>query len=114
VKHTGISLGVLALASAAAQAQSAGEWRSSEQLWRATCAYCHNEHVAAELRGTTLPTHAITGAVRAGPKAMPSFAGSQISEGELTQLADWLTHQKRPPSEPTDRVPRHGSRDRGR
>jgi cytochrome c5 len=105
---------LLALACTAAQAQSAGEWRNSEQLWRATCAYCHNEHVALELRGTALAAHAITGAVRAGPKAMPSFAGSQISDSELDALADWLIHQKRPPSEPNDRVPRHGSRDRGR
>ena len=105
---------LLALACTAAEAQSAGEWRSSEQLWRATCAYCHNEHVAPELRGSALTAQVITGAVRGGPKAMPSFAGSQISDNELNALADWLIHQKRPASEPNDRVPRHSSRDRGR
>jgi cytochrome c5 len=108
-----LALGPAALlAPLVARAQSAGEWRSSEQLWRATCAYCHNDHLAAELRGTSISAQAIAGAVRAGPNAMPSFTGTQISDGELHALADWLTRQKRPAAEETDRVPRHSTRER--
>jgi len=105
------------LAAGAARAQSAGEWRSSEQLWRSTCAYCHNDHIASELRGTALAAGAIIGAVRAGPNAMPSFTPGQISDAELASLADWLIRQKRPaPPDPerSDRIPRHATRDRGR
>ncbi len=108
---------VLLLMCGAVHAQSAGEWRSSEQLWRSTCAYCHDDRIADELRGRQLAPAALTGAVRAGPRAMPAFAPSQISDAELDALADWLARQKRPVAEEKqrgERVPRHGSRDRSR
>lgn len=100
-----------------ALAQSAGEWSGSEQLWRATCRYCHDGKVATELRGAGLAPQAIVTAVRTGPKAMPSFTASQISDQELEQLAQWVSSQKAPASAPADRAtrtPRHGSRQRGR
>jgi len=110
------AIGLGSLLCLGARAQTAGEWRSSEQLWRDTCAYCHNDHLAPELRGTALTAQAITGAVRLGPRAMPSFPTDQISDAELDALAGWLARSKRPPppEDSTDRAPRHANRDRSR
>ncbi|HXS27344.1 MAG TPA: cytochrome c [Steroidobacteraceae bacterium] len=105
------------LAASGARAQSAGEWGSPAQLWRATCRYCHGDGVARELRGAGLSPQAIETAVRSGPKAMPSFAPSQISDPELEQLAEWISTQKAPAQQPVDRSSResrHGSRERSR
>lgn len=104
------------LACGAARAQSAGEWGSSEQLWRETCRYCHDNRIARELRGEGLTPQAIVTAVRTGPKAMPSFAPSQISDQELEQLAEWVAAQKAPAPLAKDRgrVPRHSTRQRSR
>ena len=105
------------LACPLAHAQSAGEWGSPEQLWRAACRYCHDNGIARELRGAGLSSQAIVTAVRTGPKAMPSFTSSQISDRELEQLAQWVSTQKSPPSQSIDRSgreSRHGSRERGR
>lgn len=105
------------LACPGAHAQSAGEWGSPAQLWRATCSYCHDNGVARELRGAGLSQQAVATAVRVGPKAMPSFTASQISDRELEQLAEWMSTQKAPAPQPIDRSTResrHGSRDRSR
>jgi mono/diheme cytochrome c family protein len=100
-----------------AHAQSAGGWASPAQLWRATCSYCHDNGVARELRGAGLTPQAVATAVRVGPKAMPSFTASQISDRELEQLAEWMSMQKAPPPQSVDRSTResrHGSRERSR
>lgn len=105
------------LAWGGAQAQSSGEWGSPEQLWRATCRYCHDNGVARELRGAGLEAQAIVTAVRTGPKAMPAFTQSQISDRDLEQLAAWVTAQKAPAppaAERSTRESRHGSRERSR
>lgn len=100
-----------------AHAQSAGAWASPEQLWQATCRYCHDNGIARELRGAGLDAQAIVTAVRTGPKAMPSFTPSQISDRELGQLAQWVTQQKAPAPQSADRSTResrHSSRERTR
>lgn len=102
---------------AAAHAQSAGEWGSSEQLWRETCRDCHDNGIASELRGAGLTPQAIVTAVRLGPRAMPSFAPSEISDRELEQLAEWVVKQKAPVPPASDRASResrHGLRERTR
>ena len=106
----------LALCSAA-HAQSAGEWASGAQLWRDTCRYCHGGKVAPELRGAGLSAQAIASAVRQGPNAMPAFAPSIISDQELEQLAEWIRAQPKPAPPDTDeseRMARHGTRQRVR
>ncbi len=114
----GIALAAaMGLACSLARAQSAGEWGTSEQLWRETCRYCHDNGVARELRGAGLSPQAIVTAVRTGPRAMPSFTPSQISDQELEQLAKWVSSQKAPVSQSIDRASRasrHGSRERSR
>ncbi len=105
------------LACPVVRAQSAGEWGSPEQLWRAACRYCHDNVIARELRGAGVSPQAIVTAVRVGPKAMPSFPSSQISDRELEQLAAWVSMQKAPApqsAERSTRESRHGSRERSR
>ena len=111
-----LALAVL-LASARAEAQSAGEWGSPAQLWRAACSYCHDNGIARELRGAGLTPQAVATAVRVGPKAMPSFTASQISDREIEQLAAWMSTQKPPVPQSVDRSSResrHGARERSR
>ncbi len=103
------------LVSTPAGAQSAGEWRSSRELWSATCRYCHDDRVAPELRGAGLSAQAIAAAVRRGINGMPSFAPSVLSDPELAQLVDWLASQHKPAASEGDRAARtarHGSRER--
>jgi cytochrome c553 len=102
-------------ATGAARAQSAGEWRSSRELWHDTCGYCHNDRVARELRGTGIPAKLLISAVRSGPGGMPSFAPSMVSDAELQQLAQWIAAQRKPAGGEADRAartPRHTSRER--
>jgi mono/diheme cytochrome c family protein len=109
------ALAIALLATAAARAQSAGEWRSSRELWRETCGYCHNDRVARELRGTGISARLLISAVRSGPGGMPSFAPSEVSDAELEQLAEWIAAQPSPSASSSDRgarTPRHGSRER--
>ncbi|HTW38254.1 MAG TPA: cytochrome c [Steroidobacteraceae bacterium] len=106
---------VACLLATAARAQSAGEWRSSHELWRRTCGYCHNDRVARELRGTGISAPLLISAVRSGPGGMPSFAPSEVSDAELEQLAQWIAAQRKPPAPEPDRsarTARHGSRER--
>lgn len=111
----GVAAALLLAACAAVHAQSAGEWASGAQLWRDTCRYCHDGNVAAELRGAGLAAQAIASAVRHGPRAMPSFAPSEISDRDLEQLTAWIRAQPKPtppqPAEP-ERTPRHETRQR--
>jgi mono/diheme cytochrome c family protein len=90
----GVCITVLAMA---AQAQSAGQWRDSEQLWQATCAYCHagvpGADVGPPLRGRDLPAPLVVHWARYGGKGMPAFLPSQVSDRELDQLALWLARK---------------------
>jgi len=97
-----------------AHAQSVGEWRNSEQLWRSTCAYCHDGRLASQLLGARLTAQAVLAAARAGPNSMPSFSASQVSDAELRALADWMSRQKKPATDDDGRSPRHAARQRSR
>jgi len=99
---------------APAHAQAAGEWSGSEQLWSRTCSYCHNDGLAADLRGAGVARAAIIGAARLGPGGMPPFAPSVVSDAELGALAQWLAAQKKPVSDERTRRSRHGARQRQR
>lgn len=116
MRHVALALAA-GLAWGGVHAQSSGTWGSPEQLWQATCRYCHDNGIARELRGAGLDPQAIVTAVRVGPKAMPSFTPSQISDRELEQLAQWVSLQKAPApqsAERSTRESRHGARERTR
>ena len=89
MRRVGI-VAVLIAIPAAAAAQSAGQWRGPEQIWAATCGYCHDEGVGPELRGRKLPAMGIAPVVRQGLPGMPSFHPSEMNDRELDALARWI------------------------
>ncbi len=91
-----IAAPIAALAVSPAGAQSAGQWKAPEQIWRASCGYCHGTAQAPEIRGLNLPPAAVRMFVRRGANAMPPFHPSEISDAELDALALWLANAKPP------------------
>jgi mono/diheme cytochrome c family protein len=94
-------LAFIALFSAAPlAAQSAGQWRGPEQIWGATCGYCHGAGVAPELRGRKLDPQATAFIARNGLPGMPVFKPSEINDAELDQLAHWIALTPSPAKAP--------------
>ena len=93
---TWLALGLALGLGAPAQAQTAGQWRDSAQLWRATCALCHGVGVGPELLGRPWTPAVLTVWLRHGPGAMPTFAAAQISDAEIAALAHWVSQQPAP------------------
>jgi len=89
VRRALLTLGAL-LAAAPVTAQSAGQWQGPEQIWNATCGYCHGAGVAPELRGRKLDPQASAFIARNGAPGMPAFKPSEINDAELDQLARWI------------------------
>jgi len=92
--HPCKSLGglLLSLALPASAAGSASPpVRDMPSLWAASCAYCHDRGVAPALGGRALPPRAVQSIVRRGGVQMPPFAATDISPGELSQLARWVS-----------------------
>jgi mono/diheme cytochrome c family protein len=82
---------ILLGSSTAVHSESAGQWQDSQQLWRATCQYCHDTGIAPELHGT--PPVLVQTLVRNGFNQMPAFTATQISDNELTALAGWIARR---------------------
>jgi cytochrome c5 len=87
---------VTALAGAPAFAQAAGQWQKPEQIWAASCSYCHEQDFAPELRGRNLPAEAIAPIVRQGVPGMPAFHPSEINDRELAGLSRWISASPAP------------------
>lgn len=73
--------------------------RSAQQVWADTCTYCHANGIGPELRGRQLPPAMIQAFARFGVRQMPAFRESEISDSELTTLANWLSQQPAPTAE---------------
>ncbi len=86
-------------AGCASLAEGATTPRPPEAVYAKTCGYCHGQHVAPVIRGRGLPTEIITQYVRSGPRAMPAFRPTEISDAELEALAKWLNASKADPRE---------------
>lgn len=78
--------------------------RSPEQIYGASCKYCHGHmvapgvRVAPDLLGRKLDPEAIKGFVRNGPAGMLSFREADISNRELDALARWISESPAPPA----------------
>ena len=79
-----------------AGAESAGQWKSPQQIWRSVCAYCHTTGVGPILQGRALDPAYIVGRARHGFRAMPAFKPSEFSDEELEGLAKWIHDSKSP------------------
>ena len=73
--------------------------RAPEAIYAKTCGYCHGARVAPVIRGRKLPVEVITSCVRSGPRAMPAFRPTEISNAELAALAKWISTSKADPKE---------------
>ncbi|MFM2370482.1 MAG: hypothetical protein RIS85_204 [Pseudomonadota bacterium] len=73
--------------------------RAPEAVYAKTCGYCHGQHVAPIIRGRGLPPEIIIQYVRTGPRAMPAFRPTEISDAELKALAKWVSTSKADPKE---------------
>jgi len=73
--------------------------RPPEKIYRSTCGYCHGAHVGPIIRGRSLPPEFVSQMVRTGPNAMPAFRPTEISDAELTSLAQWINKSKADPKE---------------
>lgn len=73
--------------------------RPPEVIYARTCGYCHGARVAPVIRGRKLPVDMITTYVRSGPRAMPAFRPTEISNAELAALAKWINASQADPKE---------------
>lgn len=83
----------------AGAAPPAAPARAPEVIYAKTCGYCHGARVAPVIRGRGLPVEIITAYVRSGPRAMPAFRPTEISNAELAALARWINASKADPRE---------------
>ena len=91
----GALLGAMLLP-ALAEAQAAGEWRNAQQMFDATCAYCHGAGVADELRGRDFPPEYIGVVIRHGVRGMPAFRPSDFSDADIAALAAMIASSPKP------------------
>ena len=78
---------------------AASEPRSPEQVYAASCGYCHGHNVGPIIRGRQLPPQLVEYMVRNGIGAMPAFRPSEITPAELTALAEWVSKSAADPQE---------------
>jgi mono/diheme cytochrome c family protein len=92
----------LALAGTAQAAQKLGDVqpkRSPEQVYAATCGYCHGTNVGPVIRGRAIPAATVEAIVRAGQNAMPAFRPTEITPAELKGLSVWVEQSAADPKE---------------
>lgn len=68
--------------------------RAPEVIYARTCAYCHAAGVAPSIRGRGLPVEGVITYVRSGPRGMPAFRPTEITNAELAALAKWISVSK--------------------
>ncbi|MGE6191091.1 c-type cytochrome [Pseudomonas aeruginosa] len=93
---------LLALGTVAPTAQAE---RKAQQVWADTCAYCHLNGIGPALLGRQLPPAMVQALARYGSRQMPAFRNSEISDAELTALADWISQQPAPTKEQPHEAP---------
>lgn len=89
-----IVVAVLSLPSPPAQAYSAGQWRSAEEIYGKVCGYCHDFPIAPSLFGRDLPSAYIRAIVLQGRGPMPAFRPTDFSEEELAALGAFLQKER--------------------
>ena len=100
------ALAVCLLLACAAKSMSQEAPRSPEKVFADTCVYCHGHFIAPglpviqDIRGRNLPPELIKQYVRNGMGVMPAFRHTEISDRELTALANWIQTSKAPPPPP--------------
>ncbi len=92
----GLAMLAAGLAMLTASASSLAQARTPEKVYASACIYCHGHQVAPGvlvapvLLGRRLAPALVTNYVRHGPGRMPAFPPTEVSDAELTQLAQWI------------------------
>ncbi|MDX3808932.1 MAG: cytochrome c [Bosea sp. (in: a-proteobacteria)] len=79
--------------------------RSGARLAQDTCLQCHGTGVGPDLRLQELSYETIRYVARSGLNAMPSFRETEISDGELREVADYLASLRIPAGQTPGPVP---------
>lgn len=91
-------LGSGALIAAQRLEEPLGE-RPPEVVYTKTCGYCHGRNVGPVILGRHLDPATVRMMVRRGPNGMPAFRPTEVTDAELTALADWIMKSKADPKE---------------
>ena len=97
VLMTGAGIGLASNASAQATYEITP--RDPEFLYDRACGYCHGHNVGPLIRGRQLPAAVVAAIVRSGNGAMPAFRPTEITNAELTALAQWIEQSEADPAE---------------
>lgn len=74
--------------------------QTPEQIWDASCGYCHSGPMQAPvLHGRQLPQELIISFARNGANGMPPFHESELSDAELRALARWISDSETVPEQ---------------
>ena len=72
------------------QSESAGQWKSGEQIYKAFCTYCHSTGIGPAILGRHYSPIALKVLVRNGVNTMPTFRVTEFNNQELDLLAKWV------------------------
>ena len=89
-------LGLSACVASTVLAQATHEPRDPAHLYDRTCHFCHDTGIGPPLKGSHYPADRIRTAVRHGHGAMIAFTPSEITDSELTALAQMLNQSSQP------------------
>lgn len=64
--------------------------RDGAQVYRQTCAYCHEHNVGPKILGRNYPADAMAMIVRSGLNGMPSFRATDITDAELKAVTEYV------------------------
>ncbi len=68
--------------------------RAPDVTYAKTCGYCHGRNVGPVILGRALDPAIVKTMVRHGRNGMPAFRPTEIADGELSALADWISKSK--------------------
>lgn len=99
MKSLGLIPFVFAIGSMAL-AQESEQEKTPEQIWDASCGYCHSGPMQAlVLHSRQLPESLIISFARNGANGMPPFHESELSDAELRALARWISESDTVPEQ---------------
>jgi mono/diheme cytochrome c family protein len=75
-----------------------GEGTIGAGAYARTCGYCHDQGIGPALRGREFDQSSLIPIVRNGLGAMPAFRESEVSDGEIGDIALALTRSRQPQS----------------
>ncbi|MFI4868570.1 MAG: c-type cytochrome [Steroidobacterales bacterium] len=91
-----LAVGLLVLLGSTPVAHPGDEPRDPAGIYDRTCHFCHDTGIGPPLKGSHYPAERIRTAVRHGHAAMVAFTPTEITDPELTALAQMLNESSPP------------------